>query len=191
MRPRASVSCLRRSDGRRAPPAPSSQMRSTCQQRDVAGHDAMSLHGGGRSRGPGRPRRRRGLASDQPGRSRRGRRWLLRGDAPIRVLPMPTSRTRVAFVVPVERDDVGDDGVPAVSVPVLSRTTAVMRWAISSASPPLIRMPASAPRPVPTMIAVGVASPSAHGHAMISTATKFNSAYVSLGWGPNGTRRPR
>ena len=28
-----------------------------------------------------------------------------------------------------------------------------------------------APRPVPTMIAMGVASPSAQGHAMISTAT--------------------
>ncbi len=32
-------------------------------------------------------------------------------------------------------------------------------------------MPSWAPRPVPTMIAVGVASPSAHGQAMISTAT--------------------
>ena len=32
-------------------------------------------------------------------------------------------------------------------------------------------MPAWAPRPVPTMMAVGVASPSAHGQAMMSTAT--------------------
>ena len=32
-------------------------------------------------------------------------------------------------------------------------------------------MPSCAPRPVPTMSAVGVASPSAHGQAMISTAT--------------------
>ena len=32
-------------------------------------------------------------------------------------------------------------------------------------------MPSWAPRPVPTMIAVGVASPRAHGQAMISTAT--------------------
>ena len=32
-------------------------------------------------------------------------------------------------------------------------------------------MPSWAPRPVPTMIAVGVASPRAHGQAMMSTAT--------------------
>ena len=40
----------------------------------------------------------------------------------------------------------------------------------SSASPPRMRIPASAPRPVPTMIAVGVARPIAHGQAMITTA---------------------
>ena len=33
-----------------------------------------------------------------------------------------------------------------------------------------MRMPSSAALPVPTMTAVGVASPSAHGQAMISTA---------------------
>jgi hypothetical protein len=32
-------------------------------------------------------------------------------------------------------------------------------------------MPSCAPRPVPTIRAVGVARPSAHGHAMISTET--------------------
>ena len=36
---------------------------------------------------------------------------------------------------------------------------------------PLMRMPSWAPRPVPTISAVGVASPRAHGQAMISTAT--------------------
>ena len=41
----------------------------------------------------------------------------------------------------------------------------------SSTSGPLIRMPSWAPRPVPTISAVGVARPSAHGQAMISTAT--------------------
>ena len=41
----------------------------------------------------------------------------------------------------------------------------------SSTSPPLISTPRAAPRPVPTMIAVGVARPRAHGQAMISTAT--------------------
>ena len=41
----------------------------------------------------------------------------------------------------------------------------------SRISGPLIRMPSWAPRPVPTSSAVGVASPIAHGQAMISTAT--------------------
>ena len=41
----------------------------------------------------------------------------------------------------------------------------------SSTSGPLIKMPSWAPRPVPTSSAVGVASPIAHGQAMISTAT--------------------
>ena len=42
---------------------------------------------------------------------------------------------------------------------------------VSSSFGSLIRMPSCAPRPVPTRIAVGVASPSAHGQATISTAT--------------------
>ena len=41
----------------------------------------------------------------------------------------------------------------------------------SSTSGPLMRIPSCAPRPVPTRSAVGVASPSAQGQAMISTAT--------------------
>jgi len=61
--------------------------------------------------------------------------------------------------------------VPLVMVPVLSSTTVSMSWVLSSASGPLIRMPSCAPRPVPTMSAVGVASPRAHGQAMISTET--------------------
>ncbi len=39
-------------------------------------------------------------------------------------------------------------------------------------------------RPTPTMIAIGVASPSAHGQAMISTATAFTRAWASLGSAP-------
>ena len=45
-------------------------------------------------------------------------------------------------------------------------------------------MPASAPRPVPTMIAVGVARPIAHGQAMTSTLTNAVSANVRRGSGP-------
>lgn len=42
-------------------------------------------------------------------------------------------------------------------------------WAISSGSPPLMRIPFWAPTPVPTMTAVGVASPREQGHAMDRT----------------------
>ena len=40
-------------------------------------------------------------------------------------------------------------------------------------------MPLSAPKPVPTMTAVGVASPMAHGQAITSTATMLISARVN------------
>ena len=69
---------------------------------------------------------------------------------------------------------------PASACPVLSSTTVSSLRAVSSASAPRTRMPISAPRPVPTMIAVGVASPSAQGQAMISTATNASIALVKL-----------
>ena len=46
-------------------------------------------------------------------------------------------------------------------------------------------MPSSAPLPVPTRMAVGVASPNAQGQAMISTATKLRSAKTMAGAGPH------
>jgi len=52
--------------------------------------------------------------------------------------------------------------------------------ASSRASPPRIRMPASAPLPVPTMIAVGVARPMAHGHEMTTTVMNATRAWVRL-----------
>ncbi len=61
--------------------------------------------------------------------------------------------------------------VPAVMVPVLSSTTVSMRRVCSSTWGPRMRMPSWAPRPVPTSRAVGVASPSAHGQAMIRVVT--------------------
>ena len=64
---------------------------------------------------------------------------------------------------------------PVVTVPVLSNTTAVSprtRW---SASLDLKRIPFSAPRPMPTVIDIGVARPSAQGQAMISTETAATS----------------
>lgn len=68
---------------------------------------------------------------------------------------------------------------PVVTVPVLSRTTVSTLRVRSRTSGPLMRMPSWAPRPVPTMSAVGVASPSAQGQAMISTATAAVKAAVS------------
>ena len=45
---------------------------------------------------------------------------------------------------------------------------------------PLIRIPRSAPRPVPTMTAVGVARPRAQGQAMTRTETKLRRARLKF-----------
>ena len=68
---------------------------------------------------------------------------------------------------------------PRSSVPVLSTISTSSRPASSSALAFLISRPSCAPRPVPTMIAVGVANPSAQGHAITSTATALTSAGVA------------
>ncbi len=67
-------------------------------------------------------------------------------------------------------------GFPSVRVPVLSTTTVSTFSKISRASAFLIRTPAVAPRPVPTMIDMGVANPKAQGQAMINTATALTKA---------------
>ena len=67
-------------------------------------------------------------------------------------------------------------GLPSVRVPVLSTTSVSTFSSVSSASAFLIRTPAVAPRPMPTMIDIGVASPSAQGQAMMSTATALTRA---------------
>ena len=75
-------------------------------------------------------------------------------------------------------------GLPRVSVPVLS-TTKVSTFSMrSSASAFFTSTPARAPRPMPTMMAMGVARPSAHGHAMMSTDTALTSACAKRGGGP-------
>ena len=67
---------------------------------------------------------------------------------------------------------------PVVTVPVLSSTIVSTLRVDSRTSGPLISRPSWAPRPVPTSSAVGVASPRAHGQAMISTATAAVKANV-------------
>src|SRR5581483_6700960 len=61
-------------------------------------------------------------------------------------------------------------GRPAVSVPVLSNTTAVTSPAFSNATPSRIRIPRFAAALEPAMIAAGVARPMAQGQATINTA---------------------
>ena len=62
-------------------------------------------------------------------------------------------------------------GLPWVSVPVLSTMSVSPRRKCSMAAASRNRMPRVAARPVATMIDIGVASPSAQGQAMMSTAT--------------------
>ena len=71
-------------------------------------------------------------------------------------------------------------GFPIVIVPVLSKTIALILCAVSKASPLLIKIPFSAPFPVATIIAVGVARPSAHGQAITRTETKIVRANAKL-----------
>ena len=73
-------------------------------------------------------------------------------------------------------------------VPVLSNTTVPMRRACSSALALVTSTPLVAPKPSETVTDSGVASPSAHGQAMISTLTAVTSACASCGVGPNDTQ---
>ena len=70
-------------------------------------------------------------------------------------------------------------GWPFVIVPVLSKTTIETLPARSNASLVRNSTPISAPLPEPTITAVGVASPIAHGQAITSTATMLISARVN------------
>ena len=83
----------------------------------------------------------------------------------------PATRSNSSSLVPGSGEMVVTMGLPSVSVPVLSKTTRVIRPARSSAAADLIRMPRRPASPVPTMMAMGVASPSAHGHEMMRTVT--------------------
>src|SRR5699024_3673162 len=57
-------------------------------------------------------------------------------------------------------------GSPLVTVPVLSNTTVSIDCVLSKCSPPLNRPLICADLHEPSMLEVGVASPSAHGHAI-------------------------
>src|SRR5579875_1948224 len=76
-------------------------------------------------------------------------------------------------------------GFPCVRVPVLSTTSVSTLRKCSIASAFLNRTPTVAPFPVATMMDIGVASPSAHGQAMMRTATALTSACAIRGFGPH------
>ena len=71
-------------------------------------------------------------------------------------------------------------GSPLVIVPVLSSATISVFPAFSRETAVLNMIPCFAPIPLPTMIATGVASPSAHGQLMTSTAIPRASANPTL-----------
>src|SRR3989338_4331207 len=75
-------------------------------------------------------------------------------------------------------------GSPLVRVPVLSSTTTSTFPANSKASASRIIIPFSAALPVPTIMAVGVAKPSAQGQAITKTATALIKAKLKDGAGP-------
>jgi hypothetical protein len=82
-----------------------------------------------------------------------------------------------------------------VRVPVLSKIIAPTLLACSRAAAFLYRMPFIAPRPVPTMIAVGVARPSASGQAMMTTVIARVMAKIRLApatqYQPTKVTRPK
>ena len=69
-------------------------------------------------------------------------------------------------------------GSPLVTVPVLSSATILILPVSSSEAAVLKSIPFFAPMPLPTIIATGVASPSAHGQLMTSTEMPRASAYA-------------
>ncbi len=92
----------------------------------------------------------------------------------------PTRRRACSRSVPAAVTTSASAIRPVVTVPVLSSSTVSTRRVDSSTSGPLISSPSCAPRPLPTISAVGVARPSAHGQAMISTATAVVNANAVL-----------
>ena len=151
------------------------------EQRRAADDDARGRRRRPRRRGPRgwrRPRRPAAAARRAP---RGDRRAIGCSEASSSA---PTSRS--ASLARRRRDATSTSAIrPVVTVPVLSSTTCRPRRVDSRTSGPLISRPSWAPRPVPTISAVGVARPSAQGQAMISTATAAVNAKVALSPAPS------
>src|SRR3989304_2594269 len=100
-----------------------------------------------------------------PRRSASSMTALLKG-CPDRASAAAARRTTSSAETPSTPTTSVTRGRPSVSVPVLSRTMALMREVCSSVAAFLIRMLCRAPSPVPTATAVGGARPRASGQAM-------------------------
>ena len=68
------------------------------------------------------------------------------------------------------------DNLPSEIVPVLSTKSLVTLEAFSSAIASFIKIPCFAPRPIPTIMAIGVAKPKAQGQAIINTENVLTKA---------------
>ena len=71
-------------------------------------------------------------------------------------------------------------GCPSVTVPVLSNAIICILPAASSAAAVLYSIPCFAPTPLPTIMATGVASPSAHGQLITSTEIALATAKANV-----------
>ena len=101
---------------------------------------------------------------------------LRQADARCRISSPAARRSTSSWVKPGAASTPVSVGLPKVSVPVLSTTRVSTEARRSSAAALRTSTPACAPRPVATMIEIGVASPSAQGQAMMSTLTAATSA---------------
>ena len=91
----------------------------------------------------------------------------------------PAQRSSSLSAIPPRGATSVTSGWPFVMVPVLSKTMVRTSFMVWMASPERIRMPFWAPMPLPTISAVGVARPSAHGQAITITATPAKTASES------------
>ncbi len=105
---------------------------------------------------------------------RRG--WLWRWDARCRLPPPTPGPAPLRPSVPRAGATATTVAIPMVSVPVLSNATVSTPASRSRASALRMRMPRAEARPHPTIIATGVASPMAQGHATRRTAMELRTA---------------
>ncbi len=93
---------------------------------------------------------------------------------------LAATRRTSSFVCPIAGTISVTSGLPLVMVPVLSKTIVSISFRVCRAAPWRISTPFSAPMPLPTMRAVGVASPRAQGHAITRVETNAEMASVTI-----------